>query len=116
MRNETSETILGVGVDIVDIARCVEKLQQRPGLADSVCAPGEVSPRDAAAFARRWAVKEAVIKCCPTAVFAREVLVTHTALGAVQARVISKGYEDSLFEVSVSDDAGVAVAVCLRLR
>ena len=116
MSNEAPDSILGVGVDIVDIARCVEKLNQRPQLADAVCAPGETPPKSAAAFARRWAVKEAVIKCCPTAVFAREVLVTHTEIGAVQARVTSKGYENSVFEVSVSDDAGVAVAICLRLR
>ena len=40
MSNEAPDSILGVGVDIVDIARCVEKLNQRPQLADAVCAPG----------------------------------------------------------------------------
>jgi phosphopantetheine--protein transferase-like protein len=110
----TSGDINGVGVDIVSIERCREKLERHPSMYEGVCAPGETAPRNIAAFARRWAVKEAVAKSCGERLTPRQILVTHSDDGA--PLVVAHGYENDRFEVSVTDDAGVAVAIAVRLR
>lgn len=107
-------SVAGVGVDIVDIERCREKLERHPSMYQGVCAVGETAPRNVDAFARRWAVKEAVAKACGERLTPRQVLVTHSADGA--PLVVAQGYENDRFEVSVSDDAGVAVAIAVRIR
>jgi phosphopantetheine--protein transferase-like protein len=107
-------SVAGVGVDVVDIERCREKLERQPSMYQGVCAPGELAPGNVGAFARRWAVKEAVAKACGERLTPRQILVTHSADGA--PLVEARGFENDRFEVSVSDDAGVAVAIAVRLR
>ena len=107
-------SVVGVGVDVVSVQRCREKLERHPSMYEGVCAPGEHAPRNVGAFARRWAVKEAVAKACGERLTPREILVTHSDDGA--PLVVARGYENDRFEVSVSDDAGVAVAIAVRVR
>jgi holo-[acyl-carrier protein] synthase len=111
---EQGSSVVGVGVDVVSIERCREKLERHPRMYDGVCAAGETPPKSVGAFARRWALKEAVAKACGERLTPRQVLVTHSEDGA--PLVVAQGYENDSFEVSVSDDAGVAVAVAMRLR
>jgi holo-[acyl-carrier protein] synthase len=108
------EGVGGVGVDVVSIERCRQKLERNPAMYQGVCADGETPPKNVGAFARRWAVKEAVAKACGERLTPRQVLVTHSGDGA--PLVVARGYETDRFEVSVSDDAGVAVAIAVRIR
>ena len=100
-----------IGVDIVEIERCIKKLERNPALYADICAPGEQGPVDPAAFARRWALKEAVTKAAGFYIPPSSILIEHTKEGAPKATILDKELSHLHFEVSVSDDAGLAVAV-----
>lgn len=107
-----------IGVDIVEIGRCVKKLERNPSLYNDICAPGEQEPKGPAAFARRWAIKEAVTKAAGFYIPPSMILIEHTEEGAPKARILDPELSHLHFEVSVSDDAGLAVAVatCSRTK
>lgn len=100
-----------VGLDIVEIERCIKKLERNPALYSDICAPGEKAPTSPAAFARRWALKEAVTKAAGFYIPPSSILIEHTEQGAPKARILDEELSHLHFEVSVSDDAGLAVAV-----
>lgn len=104
-----------IGVDVVSISRCAQKLAIRPALANRICAPGETPPRTAAAFARRWALKEAVVKALSGAVRVTDVRITHDPTGQPHATVTRTELGDVRIAVSASDDAGIACAVACIL-
>jgi holo-[acyl-carrier protein] synthase len=54
--------IVGVGVDVVDIARFERALERTPGLAERLFTDQERASRGAASLAARFAAKEAVAK------------------------------------------------------
>ena len=100
-----------IGLDIVEIERCIKKLDRNPALYVDICAPGEKTPTSPAAFARRWALKEAVTKAAGFYIPPSVILVEHTQEGAPKVRILDEELSHLCFEVSVSDDAGLAVAV-----
>jgi holo-[acyl-carrier protein] synthase len=54
-------TVIGIGVDVVDIARFEQSMQRTPGLADRLFTDGERS-LPIASLAARFAAKEALAK------------------------------------------------------
>lgn len=53
--------IVGVGIDVVDVARFVETLERTPGLRDRVFTPAE-AVKPPSSLAARFAAKEALAK------------------------------------------------------
>jgi holo-[acyl-carrier protein] synthase len=112
--------IVGVGIDIVDIARLAAALERTPGLADRLFTEGERGlPLNS--LAARFAAKEAVAKAlgCPQglrwtdAEVARESsgrphLVTRGTVAAAARRL---GVDR--WHLSLSHDAGAAVAMVM---
>ena len=107
-----------LGVDVVSIERVRLLLESNPGLETRLFTVAERdychSQRDSAqSFAGTLAAKEAVIKALrlgPLVAWARRVEITRDPSGVPSARV---GGRD--VEVSISHDAGVAVAAALAL-
>jgi holo-[acyl-carrier protein] synthase len=110
--------VVGVGIDVVDIARFDQILRRRPGLADRLFTATErgLSP---ASLAARFAAKEAVAKAlgapaglvwhdCEvvTAGSGRPSLVLRGTVAAAAARLGVASWH-----VSLSHDAGIASAV-----
>jgi holo-[acyl-carrier protein] synthase len=108
--------IVGVGVDVVDVARLAAALERTPGLLDRLFSPAEAAVGEPARLAARLAAKEAAAKAI--------------GLGGVRFReveVVSGGGRPSLllsgetadaaraagaerWHVSLSHDGGVATA------
>ncbi len=110
--------IVGVGIDVVDVARFMTTLDRTPGLRDRLFTPAErvLSP---ASLAARFAAKEAVAKAlgAPAGLHWADVEV-HTddggrphlrISGAVAAAAAQRGV--SCWHLSLSHDAGIASAV-----
>jgi holo-[acyl-carrier protein] synthase len=112
--------IVGVGIDVVDVARFTETLTRTPRLRDRLftVAERELPP---ASLAARFAAKEAVAKALGAPVGLRWTDVTVVrgpdgapsldATGTVAARAEALGVDR--FHVSLSHDAGIASAVVI---
>jgi holo-[acyl-carrier protein] synthase len=110
--------VVGVGIDVVDVARFGESLERTPGLRERLFVPAERGHR-LASLAARFAAKEAVAK----ALGAPGGLAWHDAevvsessgrplfviRGSVQARADELGVVS--IHLSLSHDAGIASAV-----
>jgi holo-[acyl-carrier protein] synthase len=110
--------ILGVGIDVVDIARFGETLERTPAMRDRLFTDTE-QQRSLASLAARFAAKEALAKA----------LGAPTGMGWLDAEVVSAPTGDPQLEmrgsvlaradelgvtsvhVSMSHDAGIASAV-----
>lgn len=104
----------GVGVDLVCVSRCAEKLSRNPGMHSRLCGLREEPTKDARDFARVFAIKEACIKASGGEVSFGDLSVSEPSSGQPRVTWCSK---DSLtFEVSVSweRDTVAAVAVCFE--
>ncbi|WP_114907174.1 holo-ACP synthase [Ornithinimicrobium murale] len=112
--------IIGVGIDVVDIARFGDSLERTPRLLDRLFTDEEKALR-LPSLAARFAAKEALAKALGAPVglswtdasvrradWGRPELVV---TGSVQARAQELGV--SAFHVSLSHDAGVASAVVI---
>jgi phosphopantetheine--protein transferase-like protein len=107
-----------LGIDVVSIERVRLLLESTPGLDKRLFTAAEqdycYSQRDPAqSFAGTLAAKEAVIKALrlgPLVAWARRVEITRDSSGAPSALVGGR-----VVEVSISHDAGVAVAAALAL-
>ena len=112
--------IIGVGTDVVEIARIARALSRTPGLASRLFAEGErdLPPRSLAA---RFAAKEAVAKAlgCPAGLRwtdaevvsdkgGRPRLVVRGTVAAAAARAGVRRWH-----LSLSHDAGIATAVAV---
>jgi holo-[acyl-carrier protein] synthase len=110
--------IVGVGIDVVDIARFEESLRRTPGLAHRLFTPGEVA-RPPASLAARFAAKEALAKAlgAPGDMAWHDAEVVSessgrplfTLRGTVAAAAESLGAVH--VHLSLSHDAGIASAV-----
>src|SRR4051794_6106431 len=112
--------IVGIGVDVCDVARFESALRRTPGLAERLFTPAE-RDRPVASLAARFAAKEALAKALggPAALAwqdaevvneesGRPVLVTRgTVAGAVEASGAQAVH------LSLSHDAGIASAVVI---
>jgi holo-[acyl-carrier protein] synthase len=116
--------IVGVGIDVVPVARFAESLERTPHLADRLFTPAERvtasgQPRAAESLAVRFAAKEALAKALGTpgglAWTDAEVSVAEdgtpalTVTGTVAARAGELGV--TRWHVSISHDGGIASAV-----
>jgi holo-[acyl-carrier protein] synthase len=110
--------VVGVGIDVVDVARFGEALERTPGLRQRLFTPEEAA-RPLASLAARFAAKEALAK----ALGAPSGLAWHDAevlsspegepsfvmRGTVAARAEELGA--TTVHVSLSHDAGISSAV-----
>ena len=110
--------ILGIGIDVVDIARFTARLKASPRLEERLFTPEEQGLRPAS-LAARFAAKEALAKALGAPVGLRWTDATvvraddgrpHLRItGTVQARAEALGVTS--LHLSLSHDAGVASAV-----
>lgn len=112
--------IVGVGTDVVDVARFLATLERAPGLRQRLFTAEE---RDLppASLAARFAAKEAIAKSLGAPVgmrwhdctVTREVDAAPTvrATGTVAARMAALGV--TRLHLSLSHDAGIASATCI---
>ncbi len=109
--------ILGVGVDIVDIARFTRAVERTPKLVERLFAPGE-REFPVTSLAGRFAAKEAFIKAMGGSgeMTWHEVVIVKDEAGApsfelsgkATARAADRGIDS--FHLSISHDANAAVA------
>ena len=110
--------IVGVGIDVVDIARFEQSLRRTPGLAARLFTAGEID-RPPASLAARFAAKEALAKAlgAPEGMAWHDAeVVTHPSgrpLLAISGTVAARSTELGAVHVhlSLSHDAGIASAV-----
>ena len=110
--------ILGVGIDVVDIARVGESIERTPGLLTRLFTPAE-RERPLASLAARFAAKEALAKAlgAPTGMDWHDAEIVNAPTGdpgfairgSVQARADELGVRS--VHVSLSHDAGISSAV-----
>lgn len=110
--------IVGVGIDVVDIARFVRQVERTPRLLDRLFGDGErnLPPESLAA---RFAAKEAVAKSlgAPVGLVWRDVVVErdegHRPEIVVRGSVakIAREMGVDVFHLSLSHDAGIASAM-----
>lgn len=112
--------MVGVGIDVVDVARFLGELERSPRLRERLFTPAE---RDlpAASLAARFAAKEAIAKAlgAPVGLSWQDVTVHRHAgqppevviTGSVAARAADLGIGH--FHLSISHDAGIASAVVI---
>lgn len=115
--------IVGVGIDVVDVARFCAELERTPRLRERLFTPAE---RDLppASLAARFAAKEAIAKSlgAPPGMSWLDAWVVKDPHGApamevagtVAARAEALGV--TRFHVSMSHDAGIASAVVIAER
>jgi holo-[acyl-carrier protein] synthase len=112
--------IVGVGIDVVDVARFGETLERTPGLRDRVFTPGERDLR-LGSLAARFAAKEALAKAlgAPAGLQWHDAEVVSEDSG--RPRLIVRGTVAAMVEqlgasslhLSLSHDAGIASAIVI---
>ena len=112
--------VIGVGIDVVDVARFVESLARTPGLRARLFTPVEAR-RGANSLAARFAAKEALAKAlgAPTDLEWQDAEVVSEETG--QPRFVLRGTVAARAEhlgvasvhLSLSHDAGIASAVVI---
>jgi holo-[acyl-carrier protein] synthase len=110
--------IVGVGIDVVDIARFMETLERTAGLKDRLFTDAEAA-KPPSSLAARFAAKEALAKAlgAPAGMHWRDAEVTTDddgrpwleITGTVAARASQLGVQS--MHLSLSHDAGIASAV-----
>lgn len=110
--------VVGIGIDVVEIARFGESLERTPGLSDRLFTPVEARLR-LASLAARFAAKEALAKAlgAPAGLAWQDAQVTtddtgrpwFVLTGTVQAQAGALGVGS--VHLSLSHDAGIASAV-----
>ena len=110
--------VVGVGIDVVDVARFGQSLERTPGLRERLFTPGEAQHR-LASLAARFAAKEAMAKAlgAPTGMAWHDAEVVRedsgrpllSITGTVKARADELGV--AAVHLSLSHDAGIASAV-----
>lgn len=115
--------IVGVGIDVVDVARFIATLERAPGLRTKLFTAAE---RDlpASSLAARFAAKEAIAKAlgAPGTMSWQDATVHRVVggppeveiTGTVAARAAQLGV--ARFHLSISHDAGIASAMVVAER
>ncbi len=109
--------IVGIGVDVCEVARFERAVERRPGLRDRLLAPAEQTARPESQAAR-FAAKEALAKAlgAPSGMVWHDAIVStddhgrpcFVLTGTVAARAAELGIET--IHLSLSHDAGIATA------
>jgi holo-[acyl-carrier protein] synthase len=110
--------ILGVGIDVVDIARFGESLERTPGMRTRLFTEAE-RERSLASLAARFAAKEALAKAlgAPTGMGWLDAEIVNASTGdprlEIRGSVLARADELGVgsVHVSMSHDAGIASAV-----
>ncbi|WP_157252497.1 holo-ACP synthase [Nonomuraea typhae] len=110
--------ILGIGVDVVDVARLEAALERTTGLRDRLFTAQEQEGRAIHSLAARFAAKEAVAKAlgAPRGLGHLEAEVVCDDTGRPELRITGKAAEVAYglgvkrWHLSMSHDAGVAMA------
>lgn len=111
--------IIGVGIDVVDVARFTDRCERTPGLAEHLLTEGERGLRPES-LAGRFAAKEALAKAlgAPGMRWHDAVVVRMDngqpvleISGTVQARADELGVAH--LHLSISHDAGIATAIVI---
>ncbi|WP_028049946.1 holo-ACP synthase [Cellulomonas sp. URHD0024] len=115
--------IVGVGIDVVDVARFVATLHRVPALRDRLFTPEEREMPETS-LAARFAAKEAIAKAlgAPAGMSWQDATVRRVAgaqpvvevVGTVAAAASAAGVDR--FHLSISHDAGIASAVVVAER
>ncbi len=117
--------IVGVGIDVVPVARFAEALQRSPALAARLFTPTELTtghgePRSAESLAARFAAKEALAKALGAGGMRwtdAEVLTDDAGRPSLAVRGTVAERADSLgvsrWHVSLSHDGGIAAATVI---
>lgn len=115
--------IVGIGIDVVDIARFLATLERVPALRARLFTPDE---RDLppASLAARFAAKEAIAKSlgAPAGMSWQDATIGRTpgaqpvveVIGSVAAKAAELGV--TCFHLSISHDAGIASAMVIAER
>jgi holo-[acyl-carrier protein] synthase len=111
--------IVGVGIDVVDVARLGRALDRTPSLTDRLFTEHEQESAGVASLAARFAAKEAVAKAlgAPGGLRWRDAEVVRLDSGQPVLRVTGGVAEEATaqgirtWHLSMSHDAGVATAV-----
>jgi holo-[acyl-carrier protein] synthase len=115
--------IVGVGIDVVDIARFMATLDRAPRLRDRLFTAAERDLPDSS-LAARFAAKEAIAKSlgAPGTMSWQDATVHRVAGGPPQIEVsgtVAARAEElgvARFHLSISHDAGIASAVVIAER
>jgi len=129
-----SGSVVGLGVDVVDVDRFALAVSRRPSLLTRVFTPAEldgagardgvVTARGATRLAARFAAKEAVMKALGVGLgaFAFTEVEVRTAPGGAPSLVMTGGADRcasdravAVWQLSLSHTATTAVAVALAL-
>jgi holo-[acyl-carrier protein] synthase len=110
--------IVGVGIDVVDVARFAESLERTPGLAERLFTAAERMLRPSS-LAARFAAKEALVKAlgAPAGLLWQDAEVVTDGAGrpslVVQGTIAARAGELGVvrWHLSLSHDAGIASAV-----
>ncbi|WP_028045026.1 holo-ACP synthase [Cellulomonas sp. URHE0023] len=115
--------IVGIGIDVVDVARFVATLHRVPGLRARLFTPEEREMPETS-LAARFAAKEAIAKAlgAPPGMSWQDATVRRIAgaqpvvevVGTVAAAAAAAGVDR--FHLSISHDAGIASAVVVAER
>lgn len=115
--------IVGVGIDVVDVARFIATVDRVPALRSRLFTPEERDLPDAS-LAARFAAKEAIAKAlgAPAGMRWQDATVRRVVgqqpevevRGTVAARAEELGVVR--FHLSISHDAGIASAICIAER
>jgi holo-[acyl-carrier protein] synthase len=115
--------IVGIGIDVVDVARFVATIHRVPALRNRLFTPEERELPETS-LAARFAAKEAIAKAlgAPAGMSWQDATVRRVAgaqpvvevVGTVAARAAELGV--SRFHLSISHDAGIASAIVVAER
>ena len=115
--------IVGVGIDVVDVARFLATIERVPALRERLFTPAERN-LPPASLAARFAAKEAIAKSlgAPAGMSWQDATIRRTAgaqpvvevIGSVAAKAAEQGV--TRFHLSISHDAGIASAVVIAER
>lgn len=118
--------IVGVGVDVVDLARFDRSLERTPKLRSRLFAESELAGRTLSnrSLAGRFAAKEALIKCLPNdqGLSWHDMRVMPDAQGnpffevSGSVKRLADEWGISTFHLSISHDAGIATAFVIAER
>jgi holo-[acyl-carrier protein] synthase len=113
--------IVGLGIDVVDIARFARTLERTPAVAERLFTAAERDGRRVESLAARFAAKEALAKAlgAPRELRWHDAEVTSATDGRPTLRVAGGIAEQSArlgiqrWHVSLSHDAGIATAIVI---